>query len=75
MSQTKSGSWKKERASVTVQGKARPRSNKYSAADSHQKPAPGTRQKTWVGAYEKSDGTHVAGYYRGIGQTKNGTSR
>ncbi len=64
MSQTKSGSWKKERASVTVAGKSRPRSNKYSGSDSGKTPAPGTRQRTWVGGYKKADGTKVVGHYR-----------
>ena len=27
-------------------------------------PAPGTRERVWVGGYTKSDGTKVAGYYR-----------
>jgi hypothetical protein len=57
-------SWKMERASVHRKGKARARSNKYSPSDSHPKPAPGTRQRIWVGGYKKSDGTAVAGYYR-----------
>jgi hypothetical protein len=68
MRQTKSGSWKQERASVTLKEKGRPRSNKYSGSDSHKKPEPGSRQKTWVGGYQKADGTRVAGYYRSIGR-------
>jgi len=55
-----------ERASVTKKSKARPHSNKYSKSDTDAEPAPGSRQKVWVGAYEKSDGTKVAGHYRGV---------
>jgi hypothetical protein len=62
---SKSGrSWKMERASVNRSGESRARSNKYSDNDSDREPAPGTRQKVWVGGYTKSDGTHVEGYYR-----------
>jgi len=61
----KSGrAWKLERASVRVEGKSRPRSNKYSGGDSSRKPEPGTRERVWVGGYTKKDGTKVAGYYR-----------
>lgn len=56
--------WKLERASVDVKGRSRPRSNKYSDNDSDKKPASGTRQRIWVGGYNRSDGTHVEGYYR-----------
>jgi len=62
---TKSGrAWKLERASVSVNGKTRPRSNKYSGGDTGKKPAVGSRSRVWVGGYSKSDGTKVAGYYR-----------
>ena len=47
-------SWKMERASVHREGKARARSNKYSHSDSHPKPAPGTRQRVWVGGTRKT---------------------
>lgn len=57
-------SWKLERASVSVPGKTRPRSNKYSGGDSSKKPAPGTRERVWVGGYTRADGTKVQGYYR-----------
>ncbi|HEX8087783.1 MAG TPA: hypothetical protein VF762_02950 [Blastocatellia bacterium] len=57
-------SWKMERASVNVKGQSRAQSNKYSHNDTDKKPAPGTRQKVWVGGYTKSDGTQVEGYYR-----------
>lgn len=62
---SKSGrAWKMERASVSSKGESRARSNKYSHNDSGKKPAPGTRQRVWVGGYTKSDGTQVEGYYR-----------
>jgi hypothetical protein len=64
MAQTKSRSWKLERASVTTKGKARPRSNKYSGGDSKPAPAAGSRSRIWVGGYTKADGTKVNGYYR-----------
>jgi len=66
MPQAKSKGWKMERASVTVKGKSRPRSNKYSKSDNDTEPDPGTRQRIWVGGYSKSDGTKVSGYYRGL---------
>jgi len=60
----KSGrAWKLERASVNGKG-SRPRSNKYSASDADRKPAPGSREKIWVGGYTRSDGSEVQGYYR-----------
>jgi hypothetical protein len=64
MAQSKSRSWKLERASVSVKGKSRPRSNKYSGSDSSKRPDPGTRERIWVGGYTKSDGTKVNGHYR-----------
>jgi len=64
----KSGrAWKLERASVSAEGKSRPRSNKYSGGDSGKRPGPGERERVWVGGYTKKDGTRVAGYYRAIG--------
>jgi len=66
MAQGKSKSWKMERASVTVEGKDRPRSNKYSKSDNAERPAPGTRQRVWIGGYEKTDGTKVSGHYRNL---------
>ena len=60
----KGRAWKLERASVSVPGKSRPRSNKYSGGDAGRKPAPGTRQQVWVGGYTRADGTKVEGYYR-----------
>jgi len=62
---TKSGrAWKMERASVTVPGQTRPRSNKYSGGDPSKKPEPGSRERVWVGGYTRADGTKVAGHYR-----------
>jgi hypothetical protein len=64
MSAASKRSWKMERASVHTKGKSRPRSNRYSATDSHEKPAPGTPTRSWVGSYDRADGTHVQGHYR-----------
>ena len=62
---SKSGrSWKLERASVNRRPKPHPRSNKYSESDSENRPASGSRERVWVGGYEKTDGTKVKGYYR-----------
>jgi hypothetical protein len=62
---TKSGrTWKLERASVDVENKSRPRSNKFSESDSHAAPEAGSRKKAWVGGYTKTDGTEVKGHYR-----------
>jgi hypothetical protein len=55
-----------ERASVTVRGKDRPRSNKYSASDSKPEPASGSRQRVWVGGYTRADGRKVRGHYRSL---------
>ena len=65
MARTASGrAWKLERASVHRKTQARPRSNKYSASDSTKRPAPGERDRVWVGGYTRADGTKVEGYYR-----------
>jgi hypothetical protein len=66
MNRNNSRSWKMERASVNVKGKARPHSNRYSSSDQSRKPAPGSRQRVWVGGYVKQDGTKVAGHYRNL---------
>ena len=66
MANSKGRSWKGERASVSVKGKARPRSNKYSKSDTTRKPAPGERDRVWVGGYMRADGSKVAGYYRSV---------
>lgn len=60
----KGRAWKMERASVSVPGKSRPKSNKYSGGDASKTPAPGSRQQIWVGGYTRADGTKVEGYYR-----------
>jgi len=60
----KGRAWTTERASVHRRGKAGPRSNKFSASDSHARPAPGRRERVWVGGYVRADGTKVHGYYR-----------
>lgn len=64
MPSAKGRSWKMERASVTVKGKSRPRSNKYSHSDSDQRPEPGSRSRVWVGGYTRGNGQKVSGYYR-----------
>jgi hypothetical protein len=64
MPKVASRSWKQERASVTVPGKARSRSNKYSGSDASKEPAPGERERVWVGGYTRADGAKVNGYYR-----------
>ena len=61
---SKGRAWKQERASVSVPGKSRPRSNKYSGSDAKEAPPPGTRSRIWVGGYTKDDGTKIAGHYR-----------
>jgi hypothetical protein len=65
MATSKGRTWKNERASVTVGGKNRPRSNKYSKSDSHTRPGAGSRDRVWVGGYTRADGSKVSGYYRG----------
>jgi hypothetical protein len=67
MASAKGRSWKLERASVSVKGKARPKSNKYSKSDTTKKPAPGSRDRVWVGGYTRADGSKVAGHYRSTG--------
>jgi len=59
--------WKMERSSVTIRGKARPRSNKYSRADHSKRPGAGGRSRVWVGGYTRANGTQVKGHYRVIG--------
>jgi hypothetical protein len=67
MATSKGRAWKLERASVSEQEKSRPRSNKYSDSDSSRKLQSGSRERVWVGGYDRQDGTHVEGYYRSIG--------
>jgi hypothetical protein len=60
----KSGSWKKERASVTSKNTSRSKSNKYRpASDSRKRPAGGTASQYWRAGYTRSDGTKVKGHY------------
>jgi hypothetical protein len=66
MATSKGRSWKMERASVTERGRNRPRSNKYTRSDSRQRPAPGERDRVWVGGYMRADGTKVRGHYRNL---------
>lgn len=60
---SKGRAWKMERASVTLKGHDRPRSNKYSGCDPSDKPEPHTRKKFWVGGHERGD-SYVEGHYR-----------
>jgi hypothetical protein len=62
MASTTKRSWKGERASPTTANKSR--SNKYSGGDSHKRPAPGSRDRLWVGGYTRADGSKVKGHYR-----------
>ena len=64
MANKRGKAWHMERASVHKKGGSRPRSNKYSASDSHERPSAGSRKRVWVGSYSRADGTHVDGYYR-----------
>ena len=61
---SKGRGWKMERASVSRQGAARSRSNKFSASDREERPEPHSRERVWVGGYTRADGTHVKGHYR-----------
>jgi hypothetical protein len=63
MPNSKSRSWKLERASVNTP-RPRPRSNKYRKSDSSKRPASGSRSRVWVGGYTRADGSRVHGYYR-----------
>ena len=64
MATAKGRPWKTERASVSMAGKSKPRSNKYSRSDSSKKPASGSRDQVWVGGYTRADGTRIKGHYR-----------
>ena len=60
----RSGSWKKERASVNSKGKARSRSNKYrSSSDKSKRPATGSASQYWRAGYTRKDGTKVKGHF------------
>ena len=59
-----SGSWKKERASVTSKNNARSKSNKYRpGSDKSERPKPGSSTHYWRAGYTRKDGTHVKGHY------------
>jgi hypothetical protein len=59
MANKKTGSWKKERASVES------KSNKYRPmpADKNKRPASGSSSSYWRAGYTRRDGTHVKGHY------------
>jgi hypothetical protein len=59
----RSGSWKKERASVNSKKSPRPRSNKGSGADKGKRPAAGSTSQYWRAGYTRKDGTEVKGHY------------
>lgn len=59
-----SGSWKKERASVTQKTGSKPRSNKHRpSSDSGKRPEAGSGERYWRAGYTRSDGTKVKGHY------------
>jgi hypothetical protein len=60
----KSGSWKKERASVSTKNTSRSRSNKYRpGSDSSVRPGSGSTSQYWRAGYIRKDGTKVKGHY------------
>ena len=59
-----SGSWKKERASVSSKGKARPKSNKNRPnSDKSKDSKAGSPSQYWRAGYTRKDGTKVKGHY------------
>jgi hypothetical protein len=58
-----SGSWKKERASVSSNKSSK--SNKYRPApsDTDKRPMAGTGERYWRAGYTRKDGTKVKGHY------------
>jgi hypothetical protein len=60
---TKSGSWKKERASVNSNNKARPKSNKYRSSSGESKRPESSVSRYWRAGYTRKDGTRVKGHY------------
>ena len=59
-----SGSWKKERASVTTKNKSRSKSNKYRpGSDTTERPKSGSTTHYWRAGYTRKDGTRVKGHY------------
>jgi hypothetical protein len=60
----KSGSWKKERASVNTKNTSRSRSNKYRpGSDGSKRPDGGSTSQYWRAGYTRRDGTQVKGHY------------
>lgn len=61
----RSGSWKKERASVNPKSKSRSKSNKYrpKPSDTSKRPAASSTSQYWRAGYTKKDGTRVKGHY------------
>ena len=57
----RSGSWKKERASVDKKNKSRPKSNKYSGSDRSKRED--NAEQYWRAGYTRKDGTKVQGHY------------
>ena len=57
----RSGSWKKERASVDKKNKSRPKSNKYSGSDRSKRE--NSSEQYWRAGYTRKDGTKVKGHY------------
>jgi len=60
----KSGSWKKERASVNQRSSSKAKSNKYRPqSDSSKPPETGSGERYWRAGYTRKDGTKVKGHY------------
>ena len=60
----RSGSWKKERASVNSKNKSRAKSNKYRpGSDKSERPEAGSASHYWRAGYTRKDGTKVKGHY------------
>lgn len=61
---SRSGSWKKERASVSRNSSTGAKSNKYRpGSDGSKRPASGTGERYWRAGYTRKDGTRVKGHY------------
>jgi len=61
----KSGSWKKERASVNSKNTSRSKSNKYRpTSDSNKRSIGGTTSKYWRAGYTRKDGDQGQGPLR-----------
>ena len=57
----RSGTWKKERASVDKKSVSRPKSNKYSSSDRSKRED--NSEQYWRAGYTRKDGTKVKGHY------------